>query len=239
MKILDTLDRHAVGIGRFAWVMAWFGLVAGQLHALARHATEDGKADLDMPTTAFWAEPAAAALKPLLDWGDPDLVYVTYGKLWLPVFIAFFLCSLVTYRLRQPTGFERVVWRVMVVAYGSAVIDVFLEYWTQWTGETTAFLDIVFVVGIPFILVTMLGSTVLGITLLRNGFRPRASAWLLTLTLPGLFVISMFTSLGNVVLPIAFAFGIVGRQLANAEPVAASSDWERETALPQSDEAVS
>src|SRR5690349_20304003 len=148
LDTLDTLDRHAAGIGRFAWVMAWFGLVAGQLHALARHATVDGKADLDMPTTAFWAEPAARALKPLLDWGDPDRVYVTYGKLWLPVFIAFFLCSLVTYRLRQPAGFERVIWRVMLVAYGSAVIDVFLEYWTQWTGETTAFLDIVFVVGI-------------------------------------------------------------------------------------------
>ena len=42
-------------IGRFAWVMAWFGLVMGQLHALARHQTADGKADLDLPLTAFWA----------------------------------------------------------------------------------------------------------------------------------------------------------------------------------------
>ncbi len=217
MKILDTLDRHAGGIGRFAWAMAWFGLVIGQLHAIARHATEDGKSDLDLATTAFWAKPAADLLGPLFDWGDPDLVYVTYGKLWLPVFVAFFLCSLVTYRLRRPTGFERGVWRVMVVAYGAAVVDVFLEYWTQWTGETTAFLDIVFVVGIPFILVTMLGSTVLGITLLRNGFRPRTSAWLLTLTAPGLVVIPMFTSLGNITLPIAFAFGLIGRQLTHTD----------------------
>ena len=214
---MDVLDRNAKNIGRFAWCTAWFGLVIGQLHALARHQTVDGRSDLDLPLTRVWAEPAADFLSPLLSWADPDLVYVTYGKLWLPVFIAFFLCSLVTYRLRQPTGFERVIWRVMVVAYGSAVIDVFLEYWTQWTGETTAFLDIVFLVGIPFILVTMLGSTILGITLLRNGFRPRASAWLLTLTLPGLFVISMFTSLGNVVLPIAFAFGIIGRRLGNTD----------------------
>ena len=28
-------------IGRFAWVMAWVGLVVGQLHALARHNTAD------------------------------------------------------------------------------------------------------------------------------------------------------------------------------------------------------
>ena len=37
---------------------------------------------------------------------------------------------------------------------------------------------------------------------------------LLALTLPGLVVISMFTSLGNITLPIAFAFGLLGRQLA-------------------------
>ena len=29
-------------IGRLAWVMAWFGLVIGQLHALSRFRTEDG-----------------------------------------------------------------------------------------------------------------------------------------------------------------------------------------------------
>ena len=45
-------------IGRFAWVMAWVGLVVGQLHALARHQTADGKGDLDLWTTRVWAEPA-------------------------------------------------------------------------------------------------------------------------------------------------------------------------------------
>jgi len=217
MKILDTLDRHSRGIGRFAWVMAWVGLVGGQLHALARHATEDGKADLDLASTAFWAEPAAQALQPQLDWGDPDLVYVTYGKIWLPVFAAFFLCAVVTYRRRTPSGFEKGAWLVALVAYAGAVVDVFLEYWTQWTGEPTALLDVAFVVGIPFILLTMVSSTVLGITLLRKGFRPRASAWLLALTLPGLVVIPMVTSLGNISLPIAFAFGILGRRMADTD----------------------
>ena len=39
-------------IGRFAWVMAWVGLVVGQLHALSRHATVDGGEDLELPLTA-------------------------------------------------------------------------------------------------------------------------------------------------------------------------------------------
>ena len=38
------LDRESARIGRFAWVMAWVGLVMGQLHALSRFATADGKA---------------------------------------------------------------------------------------------------------------------------------------------------------------------------------------------------
>ena len=37
---------------------------------------------------------------------------------------------------------------------------------------------------------------------------------LLALTFPLVFVISTVTSLGNIVLPIAFAFGILGRQIA-------------------------
>ncbi len=217
MKILDTLDRHAAGIGRFAWVMAWVGLIGGQLHALARHATEDGKADLDLPATAFWAEPAARALKPLLDWGDPDLVYVTYGKLWLPVFLGFFLCAIVVYRRRQPAGFERGAWRVVLVASGAPVISVCGEYWTQWTGEPNGLLDLVFLVSLPAVLLTMLSSTVLGLTLIRNGLRPRVSAWLLAATFPLALVITTVTSMGNIVLPIAFAFGILGRRIAREE----------------------
>jgi hypothetical protein len=40
---------------------------------------------------------------------------------------------------------------------------------------------------------------------------------LLTLTIPALVAISMVTSLGNVALPIAFAFGILGRRIGVAQ----------------------
>lgn len=83
-------------IGRCAWVSAWVGLVAGQLHALSRFATSDGAEDLELPATAAWAVPAAKALSPLLDWGDADLVYVTYGKIWFP-----FVPCLHTVRIRD------------------------------------------------------------------------------------------------------------------------------------------
>ena len=95
------LDREAGRIGRIAWVMAWVGLVVGQLHALSRFATADGKEDLELPLTEAWARPAADALAPLLNWADPDIVYVTYGKIWFLVFLAFTLCAFVVYRRRR------------------------------------------------------------------------------------------------------------------------------------------
>ena len=104
-------------IGTFAWVMAWVGLVVGQLHALARHRTVDGKGDLDLWATRVWAEPAGRALRPLLDWGSPDLVYVTYGKIWLPVFVAFTWCAFVVHHDRRPVGFEKWAWRIALTGY--------------------------------------------------------------------------------------------------------------------------
>ena len=202
-------------IGRFAWVMAWFGLVAGQLHALARHQTVDGRNDLDSWTTRVWSDPARAALKPLLDWGNPDLVYLTYGKIWLPVFVAFTLCAFVVHRRRQPRGFERWAWRLVLFGYVWACLAVFGDYWLQW-GPTSRepLLTITFVFGLPALLITVVGSSVLGIALLRNGFVPRVSAWLLAVTFPCLFLIEVFTSMGSIALPVMFAFGIAGRRIA-------------------------
>ena len=227
MSTLDTqrhsepdrlLDRHAGAIGRFAWFSAWFGLVIGQLHALSRHATDEGRSDLELAGTRIWAEPAADVLAPLLDWADPDFVYVTYGKLWLPVFVGFFLCALVVHRRRRPTGFEKWVWRVVLLGYGWATLAVGLEYWSQWSGEYNALFEPLFVVMLPAILITVLGSTVLGITLLVKGFRPRSSAWLLAATFPLALVVTEVTSMGNIVLPIAFAFGLLGRQVGRLTP---------------------
>src|SRR4051794_6199448 len=202
-------------IGRFAWATAWFGLVAGQLHAMARHQTTDGKEDLQMWTTRVWSDPGRKLFAPLLDWADPDVVYLTWGKIWLPVVLGFTLCALVVYRRRRPVRFEKWAWRIALTGYAGATVSTFAEYWTQWTGVNQGLLDAVFLVTMPFLLLTMLGSTLLGVALLRGRMRPAAPAWLLALTIPALVAVSTVTSLGNVMLPIAFAFGILGRRIAN------------------------
>ncbi len=185
------LAGHDREIGRFAWVMAWVGLVVGQLHALARFRTTEGQEDLvEYPLTAAWAEPADRVLSPLLGWANPDIVYVTYGKIWLPVFVAFTLCAVVTYRRRQPAGFEKWVWRLSIGAYALACVGVFLDYWTQWTGNYNGdgIEGLLFTLGwfttLPGLLGMLLFSTTLGITLLVKRFRPVLPAVLLTLIIP-------------------------------------------------------
>ncbi|MGI8948388.1 MAG: hypothetical protein ACR2FV_10540, partial [Ornithinimicrobium sp.] len=184
-------------VGRFAWVMAWFGLVAGQLHALARHGTAEGSGDLEMPLTAAWSVPASEALAPLLEWGDPDLVYVTYGKVWLPVFVAFTLCAFLVHRRRAPRGFEKWAWRVTLTGYTAACVAVFLQYWTQWTSEFNVLFDVAWLVTVPAMLVTMLSSTLLGATLLVRRFRPLLPALLLVAAVPMAIGIVQVTSMGS------------------------------------------
>jgi hypothetical protein len=212
-------------IGRFAWWTAWFGLVIGQLHALARHQTTDGREDLQSGIVRAWSDPARDALAPLLDWASPDTVYLTYGKLWLPVFLGFTACAFVVRRRRRPTGVEKWAWRITLTAYVGACVSVAAEYWTQWTAVADGLMDVVFLASVPFVLLTMLGSTFLGVVLLRRGVG--LPAVLLILAVPGLVLIPMVTSLGSVVLPIAFAFGILGRRIAASEDAATPDDLER------------
>jgi hypothetical protein len=209
ISVINERDRL---VGRTAWAMAWFGLVAGQLHALARFRTEDGKSDLDLPLTGVWARPAEKLFGPLLDWASPNTVYNTYGKLWILVFLAFTAVAFAAYRRRLPTGFEKWAWRVVLFAYPLACVAVTLEFWTQWGEGNEKLLNTVFLLEMPVILLTMLSSTVLGAALLIKSHRPLAPAIVLALTLPLVFLISQATSLGNAVLPIAFAFGILGRR---------------------------
>ena len=222
---MNVSPENQQRIGRYAWVMAWVGLVVGQLHALSRFATADGKEDLEYPLTAAWAVPTADLLQPLLGWADPDAVYLTYGKIWLPVFVAFTLCAFLVHTRRRPAGFEKWAWRVALTGYVWAVVGVFCDYWTQWM-DYNAFFEIAFMITVPGLLLTLVGSTLLGIALLRNGFRPRATGWLLALTIPLVLGILQVTSMGSAALPIMFAFAIAGRRIAtehSTESIAATS----------------
>lgn len=206
MIAVRTTPERAERIHRAAFVSAVFATVLAPVHALARYATEDGMEDLDLPGVRAWAEPARDALEPLLDWGSADTVYLTYGKLFFPVVLLATLSALVVRARREPTsGAETWGWRFAAVGYLTLTAAMLGEFWSPWLEESFA------VLGIPGLLLSLVGSTTLGIALLRRGFRPRATSWLLLLSIPLMLVLSNLVSLGAALLPVLWAWGLVGR----------------------------
>ena len=66
----------------------------------------------------------------------------------------------------------------------------------------------------PGLLVSAIGSTVLGIALVRARYRPRVTSWLLALAFPSILVVPAF--LGNLSLglvPLLVAWGATGLRL--------------------------
>lgn len=199
-------------LGRLAFLGACAATVLAPLHALARFATHDGAGDLRSPLVHWWAAPAARTFRILLDWGSPDTVYLTYGKAWLPIIVAATACAFAVRRARRPVGLELWGWRIALTGYVLGTLSEVGEYWTPWIDET--FL----VVGLPGTLVCLVGSTLLGIALLRHGFRPRATGWLLATWLVTLFALSSVIALGAALLPMLWAWGLAGRRMAASVP---------------------
>jgi hypothetical protein len=197
----NVIDR-AVGVA--AWAAAWIGLVLAPIHALSRFATTDGAGDLDSSVVRAWAEPAARLLRPLLSWSDVDTVYVTYGRMWLPLIAVATACAVVVRRGHAPRGAERWVWRFTLAGYVIATLSVVGDYFTPWMDQSFAF------VGIPGILLSVLASTVLGVALLRSGFQPRTTPLLLAAWLPLFFVLTSVIAMGAGLLPMLWAWGIAG-----------------------------
>lgn len=202
MHITGSTARR---ISVIAWIMAGVGTVVGQLHALARAQAHPHDFE-ESPLARAWGEPATRLLRPLLDWSDPWTVYVTYGKIWLPVCMAFTAAAWLVYRHRNPSGAERRLWQVNLGAYAAMTLSVFGDYFTPW-------MDQMFVLGIAAMLVIGFGGIALGVAMLRNGFRPRVTAILLMLFIPFMFAITTVTSLGSALLPLMWGWAIAAQSV--------------------------
>src|SRR3954464_10914853 len=168
---MDISTATARRISRLAWVTAAGGTLLGQVHALARAQAHPHDFE-ESPLARAWGEPATRAVRPLLDWSDPWTVYVTWGKIWLPVCLTFTAAAYLVYRRRRPRGAERRLWQLTLVAYLAMKLSLARDYFTPW-------MDRMFVFGVGAMLAIGLGGIALGVLMLRNGFRPRATPVLL------------------------------------------------------------
>ncbi len=223
------MSKHATSrAGLYAAIAAVAAVILSPLLALSYFATGEGAEELQSRTVAAWADPARDLVGGLLTWAAPERVYATYVQAFALLFPAVLLCAL-SVRARRPRGTrtERVGWRIALAGYSIATAGLLGASLALIAGSIADnVLNIVFLsLLLPGMFLSAIGSTVLGIALLRARYTPRLTPWLLTLAFPSMVVVPTVlghNSLG--VVPLMVAWGVTGVQLWRAVDPATASD---------------
>jgi hypothetical protein len=193
------------------------------LLALSYFATADGAHELEIGSVSAWADPARDMARGLLTWASADRVYSSYVQVFALLFPAVYLCARAMRARRSMRGgrLERWGWRLALAGYGLAAVGLAATFFVLLGGDPEAkALDPVFMaLMVPGMLISIVGSTVLGIALLRAGDAPKLTAWLLALAIPLMILASDrlgHNSLGLV--PLFIAWAAAGWQLWRVEP---------------------
>jgi len=191
--------RARRSIGYYAVAATVVAALVWPLLALAYFDTEHGVESLDVATVSAWAVPARDLVEGLVTWGSADRVYATYSQLLALMFPAVLLTAVAARRQRPAPAqrSERVGWRIALTGYGLFAAGTLTFGASVLSGDADpsgivsglAFLALM----LPGLLLSSIGSTVLGVVFLRSGYRPRMTAWLLATSFP-LFLF------GNIVL---------------------------------------
>jgi hypothetical protein len=214
--------------GLYAAIAAVAAVILSPLLALSYFATGEGAEELQSRTVAAWADPARDLVGGMLTWASPERVYATYVQAFALLFPAVLLCALAV-RAGRPRGSrtERVGWRIALAGYSMATAGLLGALLVLIAGSIAGnALNIVFLaLLLPGMFLSAIGSTVLGIALLRARYTPRLTPWLLTLAFPSMVVVPMLlghNSLGMV--PLIVAWGATGVQLWRSVDPANASD---------------
>ena len=203
-------------VGLYAILAMVAMVIAAPLLALSYFGTSEGAEELESGTVSSWAEPTGDRLDALLTWASPDRVYSTYLQIFSISFPAVLLCAVAIRRTRlavKPS--ERRAWRLTLIGYGLATAGILTAGVILIGGNPTGTaLNVAFLaLMVPGMLLSAVGSTWLGIALLRSPdrFTPRATAWLLALAFPAMVIVPVVlghNSLG--MLGMVTAWGIAG-----------------------------
>jgi hypothetical protein len=206
-------------LGGYAMGAAAAALVVAPLLGLAWFATPDGAEALESASVAWWADPSRDALDPLLTWAGSDRVYATYVQLVALLWPAVLLSAWHAFRRRPArTRSERAAWRVLLT--GCLLMQAGLT-WVSLvlvSGDPNgSAVDVPFLaLMVPGTLLSTAGSTSLGVSLLRGGWTPRPTAWLLAVAFPFWFVVSIVLGHNGLgMLTMFLAWAVYGRRLRN------------------------
>jgi hypothetical protein len=217
-----TTARHRSTIGLYAIVAAVTAVLIEPLLAVAYFDTADGAEYLDVATVAAWAVPARELFGGLVTWASAEAVYNTYTLILALMFPAVFVTALATHAQRpQPQNrSERIGWRIALTGYGlfgAGVLAVAIMLLGDASG---GLVDVGFMAFmIPGMLLSVIGSTILGLIFLRTGHQPRLTGWLLAFSLPLLILGSAVVGHnGFGILPLMIAWATAGARWRSADP---------------------
>jgi hypothetical protein len=209
-------DRRIRFAGLYAVAAAAASLVLTPLLALSFFATEGGAEELEKGTVEAWADPARELAGGLLTFASADTVYFVYLKSLILIGPALLIGALATRTLR-PAGVtkpERWGWRIAIAGYTLLSVGVILA-----PPHDLALNVVFFAFIIPGLLLSTIGSTTLGIALLRARYRPRLTPALLAIGLPfWFFGADVIGHNSPGLLPLFFAWGITGWRLWRGDP---------------------
>jgi hypothetical protein len=187
------------------------GVLVSPPYSLAYFATDDGASDAGSAWAQAWAEPARDLVGPLLTFASPDVVRLTYGKLFLFVWMGM-LIGLVGLHARHAGHggrLERWGFRASFTGLLLLVIGAIAGFWLELE---VAFIFFAFLV--PGLLLLVFGSSIFGLGTWRAGVAPRVGALLLVAGgLPGTLVISAFATLGGGLVLVYLAWVVLGHAL--------------------------
>jgi hypothetical protein len=219
--VMHAIARNRSTIGLYAIVAAATGVLIEPLLAVAYFDTAEGVGQLDVATVAAWAVPARELFGGLVTWASADIVYNTYTLILALMFPAVLATALAT-RAGRPEPrkrSERLGWRIALTGYGLFGTGILLVAVLLASGASGALVDVGFVaLMIPGLLLSVIGSTVLGVVLLRTGHQPRLTGWLLAFSLPLLVIGSAVVGHnGFGILPLMIAWAATGARWRAAD----------------------
>lgn len=204
-------DRAVRLAGLYAVAAALASFVLTPLLALSYFATDDGASELETDTVSAWAEPARDLAGGLLTFASANTVYFVFLKSLMLIAPSLLVCGLAVRSRRRPpiSSAERWGWRIALFGYGLLALGVVVALPVD-LALSIAFFGLI----VPGLVLSTIGSTVLGTALLRSTYRPRVTPVLLVLSVPFWLVGSDLlghNSLGLV--PLFVAWGVTGWQL--------------------------
>lgn len=212
-------------VARVSLAAALLGSFVAPIVAVSYLHTPEGIESLDQPSVAFWAKPATDLLAPLLDGAGADRVYLVGTQLMGAIWLATLAAAIATARRRSPVGLERAWWSIALIGYvWFAVGLVGFGVLADLLPPAHPAADAVFMAAmLPGLLTSLIGSSLLGVALVRARYPVRGASWLLALAVPLWLFANLVVGHNSIgLLPLLWAWALASRSVVLPSRLAAA-----------------